>query len=181
MTVFMQMAKEYLQQNANAKGQYVDFTMGRGKDTLFLCGLAPLGRVLAFDIQAEALSDTDVLLKQHLVNNATLILDSHENFENYVSGLIDGGMFNLGFLPGGSRNLTTRRESTLFAVTRALERLKSKGRLSITIYPGHFEGEAEGEMLLKLAARLDKGKFEARVFRLLNVPEAPFTLMFEKR
>ena len=181
MSVFTQMAKDYLQQKANPYGTYIDFTMGRGRDTLFLCELAVLGRVFAFDIQPTALSQTDVLLRQQKKKNAVLVLDSHDRFAEYVPEPIDGGMFNLGFLPGGDKTLTTCREITLRAVTGALHALKPGGRIAVTVYPGHSEGEAEGEMLLKTAQSLNKTSYDAMVFRLLNVSDSPYTIMFEKR
>jgi SAM-dependent methyltransferase len=175
------MAKDFLQQKANPTGTYIDFTMGRGRDTLFLCELAPRGRVWAFDIQPTALSDTDALLRQQNKKNAVLVLDSHDRFSNYVPEPIDGGMFNLGFLPGGDKTLTTCREITLRAVTGALHALKPGGRIAVTVYPGHREGEAEGEILLKTAQSLSKTSYDAMLFRLLNVFDSPYTLMFEKR
>lgn len=78
----------------------------------------------AFDVQPAALEATRALLDAHGVENVTLIQASHERFREYVEGPIDGGLFNLGFLPGGDRSLTTRRSSTIPAVTGRSRRLK---------------------------------------------------------
>ena len=75
MVGILQLAKDRLAQNANANGVYIDFTMGRGRDTLFLCSIAPQGKVYAFDIQPSALEQTAELLAQHGMTNAELILD----------------------------------------------------------------------------------------------------------
>lgn len=68
------------------KGDYViDATMGNGHDTQFLSELVgETGKVFSFDIQKTALSNTKQLLKNHNNKNVELILDSHENFDNYI-------------------------------------------------------------------------------------------------
>lgn len=59
---------------------------GKGNDTLFLCELAgEKGKVLAFDIQQEALDVTKELLKTHGKEmQAELILDGHEHMDRYA-------------------------------------------------------------------------------------------------
>ena len=57
---------EIIRSQAEEGGYYIDATMGKGNDTLFLCELAgEKGKVLAFDIQQEALDVTKELLKTH--------------------------------------------------------------------------------------------------------------------
>ena len=180
MTGILQLAKDRLAENANPRGVYVDFTMGRGRDTLFLCRLAPRGRVYAFDIQQSALDQTAELLSQNGVGNATLILDSHDRFVNYVPGEIDGGLFNLGFLPGGDRSVTTQRGSTAAAVQYAMQALKRGGALGVAVYPGHEEGRFEGEMLQGLFAGVNKKEFDIFIYRLLNVSDAPYMMIVER-
>lgn len=181
MIGILQLAKERLAQSANPEGVYVDFTMGKGRDTLFLASLAPRGRIYAFDVQPAALEATRALLDAHGVENVTLIQASHERFREYVEGPIDGGLFNLGFLPGGDRSLTTRRSSTIPAVTGALEALKTGAALGVAVYPGHEEGRLEGEELQRRLAGLPKEKFDVFLYRLLNVPESPYMIVAERR
>ena len=181
MTGILQLAKDRLAQNANPQGTYVDFTMGRGRDTLFLCRLAPEGRVYAFDIQQSALDQTAALLLQNDIHNAALILESHDRFADYVPGEIDGGLFNLGFLPGGDRGVTTRRGSTVSAVGQAMRALRRGGALGVAVYPGHEEGRLEGEALQAYFAGVDKQNFDIFIYRLLNVPDAPYMMVAERR
>lgn len=57
---------EIIRSQAAEGGFYIDATMGKGNDTLFLCGLAgEAGSVLAFDIQRQALLYTEDLLKSY--------------------------------------------------------------------------------------------------------------------
>lgn len=181
MTGILQLAKNRLLETANQSGIYVDFTMGKGRDTLFLSSLCPNGRVFSFDIQPSAIIATKELLAQNNVTNATLILDSHDNFLNYVSEQIDGGLFNLGFLPGGDRSITTRSGSTLSAVKLAMHSLKPKGAIGVAVYPGHEEGRLEGESLQRYFSTVDKKFYDIFIYRLLNVSNSPYMMIIERR
>lgn len=82
----------------------IDATMGNGHDTVLLCRCAGgTGRVLAFDIQPQALKNTKKRLSEADVpDNCRLILDSHSHMEQYAdAGTISCITFNLGYLPGG--------------------------------------------------------------------------------
>ena len=70
----------------------LDATIGNGKDTLFLASKAGrLGRVWGFDIQKEAIKKTEELLaKNQIQTNLTLIEDSHENLDLHLPKEIRG-------------------------------------------------------------------------------------------
>lgn len=54
---------EIIRSQAEREGFYIDATMGKGNDTKLLCELAKdQGRILAFDIQKEALEETEKML-----------------------------------------------------------------------------------------------------------------------
>ena len=120
--------------------------MGTGHDTLWFSGLVPAGHVYAFDVQPLALERTrERLDTAGGCPNVTLILDSHEHFERYVGAPFDAGMFNLGYLPTSDRVLTTKAETSLAAVKKAVEHVKVGGTVVVVVYPGHPEGRREGE------------------------------------
>ena len=130
--------------------------MGNGHDTLFLSRALPGGQVWAFDIQPAALKATQALLDNNSAGgNVRLILDSHSNLDRYIQTPLDAGVFNLGYLPWADKAITTRRETTLEAVDKALPLLRVGGVLVIVIYPGHEEGARELHALLNWAAGLD--------------------------
>ena len=56
--------------------------------------------------------------------------------------------FNLGFLPKGDKNITTMVQTTVKGIDDSLILLNNKGRILITIYPGHPEGKIEKDVIL---------------------------------
>ena len=162
----------------------VDFTMGNGNDTLFLSkAVGEGGRVYAFDIQQEALISTRQHLKENgAPENYTLICASHHLVGEYVKEPIKAGMFNLGYLPrSGRKAVTTMRETTIPAVQAAIELLAPDGVLIVAIYPGHKEGELEGEELREYFKTLSKYKICASEFRILNSPTSPYFFLIESK
>ncbi len=83
----------------------VDCTMGNGNDTVFLGHLVgEKGKVYAFDIQEEAVINTKKKLEElNFLERAELILDGHENIDNYKIENVKLVIFNLGYLPKGDR------------------------------------------------------------------------------
>ena len=161
----------------------VDFTMGNGNDTLFLSrAVGESGRVYAFDIQEEALDSTRAHLEANgAPENYTLICASHHRVKEFVTEPIKAGMFNLGYLPrSGRKTVTTMRETTLPAVTAALELLAPDGVLIVAIYPGHEEGAMEGEMLREYFSGLSKYRICPSEFKILNSPTSPYFFLIEK-
>ena len=182
MLQLLDIAKSFLNQaKIKTDGILVDFTMGNGYDTLYLCSLVPEGRVYAFDIQEQALINTRARLDDAGVTaDVMLINDSHANAEKYIDGEIDAGMFNLGYLPGGDKMVHTMHESTLCAVKAAVGMLKPGGVLVISVYPGHKEGKIEGDMLLDMLSEYDKKFYSAARFHIINSPDAPYVIAVER-
>lgn len=181
MFQLLDIAKAFLRQaSIPTSGILADFTMGNGHDTLYLASLVPQGKVYAFDIQPQAVENTRARLAEAGVANAELILDSHANARNYIREPIDAGMFNLGYRPGGDKTVHTMHESTLKAVSDAIFLLKPGGILVISVYPGHAEGQTEGELLLEMLAGYDKKRYCVTHFHLVNSPDAPFVIAVEK-
>ena len=161
----------------------VDFTMGNGHDTEFLSKtVGEAGHVYAFDVQEQAVASTRKnLAAAGCPQNYTLILDSHHNVKKYVTGPIKAGMFNLGYLPGSDKSVTTMRETTMPAIEAALDLLDHDGVLLIAVYPGHAEGDAEGKMVQEYFATLDKRVICCTLIRILNSPTSPFFIVVEKK
>ena len=183
LTNILSVAKRLLDITIKDNGVYADFTMGNGNDTLYIKKSCPSAKIYAFDIQSEAVEITRNKLEAEncLDDNIHLILDSHANFKNYISENIDGAVFNLGFLPGGDRNITTKTESTLKCLTEVLECLNVRGIVVVVVYPGHQEGANEGEEIFKFAEKLDSKYFDCLHHRLINIATAPYIIAFQKK
>ena len=161
----------------------VDFTMGNGHDTAFLSKtVGESGRVYAFDIQQQALDSTAKLLREEgCPDNVTLIHDSHHKVKEYVKTPFRVGMFNLGWLPGGDKSITTMRETTLPAIRDAIELLDRDSILNIAIYPGHKEGDEEGKLVCEYLASLSRFKVCVTRVQIINSPTSPYFLMVETK
>lgn len=182
MQSILHTAKELLLPALRPGGTAADFTMGNGHDTLFLSRALPGGQVWAFDIQPAALKATQALLDSNSAGgNVRLVLDSHSNLDRYIQTPLDAGVFNLGYLPWADKAITTRRETTLEAVDKALPLLRVGGVLVIVIYPGHEEGRLEGEALQQKLSGLDSKRYDVLLHRLIHVPECPYILAVERR
>ena len=183
MVDLLTLHKQFLTPHIKKGGVAVDFTMGNGHDTLWLSGqMGEDGRVYAFDIQQQAIDSTRALLeKENALGNVTLIHDSHANVAQYVKEPFCVGVFNLGYLPGGDKSVTTLRESTKAAVSAAIELLDADGALLIAVYPGHEEGTLEGEMLYEYLSSISRFKLCVSCFKIINSPSSPFFYLCEKK
>ena len=175
--------KRLLEKHVVPGGTAVDFTMGNGHDTLWLSrAVGPEGKVYAFDIQQQALKKTEELLKKEgACGNVRLILDSHANAERYVKEPVCAGMFNLGWLPGGDKSVTTRMESTMAALNAAIALLAPDGAILLAVYPGHEEGKKEGEAVERYLSSLDRREICCSKFEIVNSPTSPFFFLIEKK
>lgn len=147
-------AHERVEANIVPGSSAIDATAGNGHDTLFLArALGTQGRVLAIDIQAAAIAQTHLRLEQHgLLERTTLVQGDHQHLRHFVQqkGLdsICTVMFNLGYHPGGKRDITTTPASTILAIKAALNLLRTTGgMLSVMAYRGHPGGAEEAEQV----------------------------------
>jgi SAM-dependent methyltransferase len=152
----------------------IDATAGRGRDTALLCRLAgPTGRVLAFDIQPEAVEDTRRLLAREGLS-AQVILDSHANMERYAEAeSVDAIVFNFGRLPGGDPQIFTRADTSLAAVDAGLRLLRPGGVMALAVYYGGENGYDERDALLAHLRQLDSRSCSVLVCDWANRPHDP--------
>ena len=183
MIDLLALQKQFILNHLREGDTAVDFTMGNGHDTEFLSRtVGESGHVFAFDVQEAALASTaERLEKGDCPRNYTLILDSHHRVREYVKTPIRAGMFNLGYLPGGDKSVTTMRETTMPAIEAAIDLLDHGGVLLIAVYPGHAEGEAEGKLVLDYLSTHDRHQICCTLIRILNSPTSPFFAVVEKK
>jgi predicted methyltransferase len=154
----------------------IDATAGNGNDTQLLCELVGnTGKVLAFDVQEQAVSNTkERLQKLGLSERAEVILDSHANMEKYVKlETVSCIVFNFGYLPGGDHNLATRAESSIEAIHAGLKLLKKGGIMSLCIYSGGDSGFEEKDAILEFVQMLPSDVFHVVYTKMLNQQNNP--------
>ena len=183
MIDLLQLQKQFILNHLGEGDVAVDFTMGNGHDTEFLSKtVGKNGHVYAFDVQEQAVRSTAANLeKAGCEKNYTLILDSHHNVKQYVEGPIKAGMFNLGYLPGSDKSITTMRVTTMPAIEAAVDLLDHGGVLLVAVYPGHAEGDAEGKMVQDYFSTLDRHVICCTLIRIVNSPSSPFFFVVEKK
>lgn len=158
----------------------IDATCGNGQDTLFLAKLRPR-RLYGLDIQETALDNTRKLLYENNLD-AILLNTCHSRFpdelEPHSVKLI---VYNLGYLPGSNKEVTTCRHTTMRSLEQALLLITSGGAVSVTCYPGHPEGAQEEARILDFAAELDKTTWSCCHQRWLNRNKAPNLLIIQHK
>lgn len=149
----------------------IDATAGNGNDTLTLANaVGESGSVIAIDIQETAIQNTRKLLLDHGISNAQFILGNFKSIDLYAANYdnISAVIFNLGFLPGGDKNITSQKEDSLTAIKKALNVIKPGGIVTITMYPGHSQGEEEKRALLNFSKTLSATKYHSVYFNMHN-------------
>ena len=156
----LSMVHRFLEQSVKPGSFCIDATAGKGRDTALLCRLAgERGRVLAFDIQREAVDQTKALLAAEGLT-AEVVLDSHAHMERYAAaGTADCVVFNFGRLPGGDPAVFTRADSSVTALDAALRVLKPGGAVAIALYYGGANGYTERDAVLAWLETLDDRRF----------------------
>lgn len=127
----------------------IDATAGNGHDTLAMAELVgPAGRVYAIDRQAAAITSTRTRLEATgQLAQCELIESDHADTLNELlpdhRESVAVITFNLGYLPGGDKMMTTLPGTTLRALDAAKCFIKPGGILLVTAYRGHVGGKEE--------------------------------------
>ena len=162
----------------------VDATMGNGHDTQLLCELVgESGHVFAFDIQPQAVEQTKNRLHDAgLLSRAELFCCGHQHMAEHIKQPVDAVVFNLGWLPGGNKAITTLWDTTETAVNQALTLLKPEGICSICVYPGHEAGDFERKKLDEMLCALRPQAYNVLHHRFINAgPGAPECYLIQKQ
>ena len=171
----LDLAQSYWERVLDSDSVAIDATCGNGHDTLFItkCGVEKL---YAMDIQEEAIDSA-----KKKAPRAEFILGCHSSFPSEIEpGSITLVTYNLGYLPGGNKSLTTKTETTLKSLGNALELIKPGGIISITCYPGHDEGAIEEEEILNWAIALPNEAWCCCHHTFCNRRSAPSLLIIQK-
>ena len=152
----------------------IDATVGNGHDTFFLAQkVGPQGLVIGFDIQQQALQNTQLRLRQHgLQNHVCLLQCGHEHMARVLSpdlhGKVRAMVFNLGYLPGSDHGIITRTSTTLSALRQGVSLLATQGLLSVLAYPAHGGGKTETQAITSWLTELDPKCYQCAI----RIPKA---------
>jgi len=173
-----EVAHQLIRERVQKGDHVVDATLGNGHDTLFLAELVgPSGQVDSFDIQIAAIESSRNKLLDLYSNQVTLHHAGHENMASLVTAPLRAVMFNLGYLPGGDKQVITHSKTTLTALGAALGLLQPDGIVSLIAYIGHPGGLEESDALKAFCQSLDPESFSVTRHRSTsNNPVAPFLI-----
>ncbi|KAE9585022.1 hypothetical protein Lal_00018183 [Lupinus albus] len=169
----------------------IDATCGNGFDTLAMLNLVSddsrKGYVYAFDIQKDALDKTLLLLEESLDSNKKQLVKlfniCHSKMEEVVptNAPVRLVAFNLGYLPGGDKEIITRSETTLLALEAAKRIVIPGGLISIVVYVGHPGGREELETVETFAAGMSVEDWICCKLGMLNRPNSPIPIFLFRR
>lgn len=169
MKPHIEVARSLWLQHVKPKARVIDATVGNGHDTLFLAHLLNgEGELIGYEIQDQALQNTEMRLASLSKNLRQVIRLKRQSHVHFDEKNVDLIVYNLGYLPGGDKSLTTQSATTLKSIQHALEIISEKGAISITFYPGHPEGEVEKNTTLQYLKVLPIDKWRISHFRWLN-------------
>ncbi len=153
----------------------VDATCGNGNDTLTLAkAVGSGGTVWAFDIQKRAIDATSGYLACQGYDNVKLVHGSFATMGEYVApGSASCVIFNLGYLPGGDKAITTDASETLRGLEAALTAIRTDGIVTVVMYDGHEQGREEKEQILEWAGALDPRQYHVVYGNMLNQQKNP--------
>jgi len=155
----------------------VDMTCGRGQDTLFLSNISE--KVIAFDIQEEAIISTKELLLENNKNNVELILSCHAEARKYLPDIIGGIIYSLGYLPHGSKEIMTSPSTTIKSLDEAIPLLMEGGICVIVVYQKHDGNES---MAVKhYCSNLPSQVYDVIKISVLNKELAPYIIKIQKK
>lgn len=163
----------------------IDATCGNGKDTLQL-GKFSLEGIIGLDKQQISIENTSTLVKNHLQENEYkkmhLFCTSHIYFPSLAyKHPIRLIIYNLGYLPGSDKKITTIAEDTLQSLKLALELIMPGGLITICCYPGHIEGAREQTLLLQKAQELPSSQYVICHHSWLNKYASASLLLIQKK
>lgn len=166
------------------EGIYLDATLGKGNDTLFILNQPHFnGHIYSFDIQEQAIKISQEKIKAHPHRESvTIIQDGHQNLNQYVQDpSIHGAIFNLGYLPGGDHSITTLPQSTLEALDKIQARLVVGGQIFIMVYSGHLQGQEEKNSLFDYLSTWPQEYFQVLHYGFINQRNNPPLLLIIER
>src|SRR5699024_1093846 len=178
MKSILQYSHHLLAKTLDSGDTAIDATCGNGHDTVFLCqAVGEKGHVYGFDIQDAAIANTKKRLRNKKLTNATIIKDSHSNFQHH--GPVDrltrlgGAIFNLGWLPGSDKSLIRKADSTILALAGLLEHIQTGRMVVLVVYHRHPAVDDEKHHLMQYTPHSNQKHFHVVYDGLIDQKNKP--------
>lgn len=156
----------------------IDATVGNGHDTLILSKLIPHGTLFALDLQQEALASAK---KRCTAPHIAWHLRCHSSFpETIQENTIALITYNLGYLPGSTKEVITEKKTTLESLKSGLALLKPTGLITCICYTGHPGGKEEADAVLTFCQKLPTNLYTVEVRLWTQKQDHPFLLLIQK-
>ena len=134
-----------------------------------------------FDVQDIALQKTREALQAKnplYMDRVHLEKRNHRNFPEYIRpSSVKLIVYNLGYLPGGNKDITTQGEDSIESIVNALDLLQPRGLLSVLCYRMHSEDAMEETKDVEaVLTSLDPQRFRSFAHYPINWPLAPLLI-----
>lgn len=162
----------------------LDATVGQGQDAEYICRkIGETGNFEGIDLQNIAVEKTRERLSQCGLSNFTLICMDHSEIESlYATETFDMMVYNLGYLPMADKTITTTMLKTKMSLNAALHLIKVGGIISVTVYPGHEEGQVESNWIQEWTRNLNPKTYHVMRLAYLNQSKgAPYLILIERK
>lgn len=156
----------------------IDATLGNGNDALYIIEKASKFKiqncqVIGYEIQDLAIRNTMEKVEKLKISNLIIKKQSHEFIDENDINLV---IFNLGYLPGGSKEITTHASSTIKALKNLLPRMHQQMLIIIAVYIGHQEGYEEHLLIDDFVKNLESHDYFVTKFQNYNHPSSPYLI-----
>ncbi|KAM1456935.1 hypothetical protein ACFX13_035025 [Malus domestica] len=169
----------------------IDATCGNGHDTLAMLKMVAdesgKGSVYGLDIQEAALQKTSSLLEESVTPNEKGLIKLFSKCHSKMHEVLPRNTsvrlvtFNLGYLPGGDKSLTTQSDTTLKALEAAKGILMDGGLISLVVYVGHPGGWEELKTVQDFISKLPVEMWICSEFQTVNRSWSPVLVFIFKR
>lgn len=182
----LNVAHNWLGQFIQPGMRLLDATCGNGHDSLFLAknlfSTQNLNsKLICIDIQEQAVNSTkEKLLSFTNLDKVQVLLHSHSQLIDLNLQPLDCVIYNLGYLPGSDKQITTQVMSTLKSIQQSMDLLKNGGAISLMCYPGHEEGLREYRAICEFLQSFDSSKWGVCLHEWINRKHSPAWILIEK-
>lgn len=185
----LDLSKQYFNRLLKCGDIAIDATCGNGHDTEYLSSLilSPnSGMLYALDIQDQALESAKKMIQnkfpQSIHERIHFLKQCHSSFpKEIVKKSVQLIVYNLGYLPGGNKEITTIGNTTLKSIENSLELISDTGAICITCYPGHPAGAIEEQLVIEFVGKLDYKQWICCHHRFINRDKSPSLILIQRK